>query len=64
MQIGFVNMSSEGGHLQFGVFNVGDDTSVLQIRVFNFANAKSNCFQIGIVNDRETTGSPFIGWRW
>ena len=64
VQIGFVNMSSEGGHLQFGVFNVGDDTSVLQIGVFNFVNAKSNCFQIGIVNDRETTGSPFIGWRW
>ena len=64
VQIWFVNMSSEGGHLQFGVFNVGDDTSVLQIGVFNFVNAKSNCFQIGIVNDRETTGSPFIGWRW
>jgi hypothetical protein len=64
VQLGFVNMSSEGGHLQFGVFNVGDDTSVLQIGIFNFVNAKSNCLQIGIANDRETTGTPFIGWRW
>lgn len=64
VQVGLVNMSSDGGHVQFGVFNFGEDTVAVQIGLFNFANENTKCFQIGLTNERGSTATPLLGWRW
>lgn len=64
VQLGLVNRSCDGGHLQVGMFNVGHKTSVVQIGLFNFVDKESRCLQLGLVNDRGSDSSPFLGWRW
>ena len=64
VQLGFINSSSEGGHLQFGVFNFGESTSVVQIGLINIVNENTRCLQFGLVNERGADATPFFGWRW
>ena len=65
VQVGFLNVSSEGKHLQLGVFNWACKSGVLQVGLFNSMDASSCGLQIGIVNEHEDGEStPFIGWHW
>lgn len=63
VQLGLLNMSSEGGHFQAGLINLGYSTSVFQVGLYNFAGS-SRCFQLGLINERDDGVSPFIGWQW
>ena len=64
-QVGFLNVSSEGGHLQLGVFNLAYKSGVLQVGLYNSMDDNSRGLQIGIVNEQgDNDSTPFIGWRW
>ena len=64
VQLGLVNMSSEGGHLQVGFLNFASESTVFQVGVYNSMNKKSCGLQIGVINEVGDKGLPFIGWNW
>ena len=64
VQLGLVNMSSEGGHLQLGFLNFADKSTVFQFGFCNNMDKESRGLQIGIINAVGNNGSPFIGWNW
>ena len=64
VQLGLVNMSSEGGHLQMGFLNFAGESTVFQVGVYNSMDKKSHGLQIGVINEVGDKGSPFIGWNW
>lgn len=64
VQLGLVNMSSEGGHLQLGFLNFADKSTVFQFGFYNNMDKESRGLQIGIINEVGNNGSPFIGWNW
>ena len=65
VHVGFLNVSSEGGHLQLGVFNLAYKSGVLQVGLYNSMDDNSRGLQIGIVNEHgDDESTPFIGWCW
>lgn len=64
VQLGLVNMSSEGGHLQLGFLNFADKSTVFQFGFYNNMDKESRGLQIGIINEVGNNGSPLIGWNW
>ena len=66
IQTSILNASSEGKHLQLGVFNLAHSSDVLQVGFYNSMDEKSRGFQIGFINLQGEDGHnlPFIGWQW
>ena len=65
VHVGFLNVSSEGGHLQLGVFNWAYKSGVLQVGLYNSMDDNARGLQIGIVNEHgDDESTPFIGWCW
>ena len=64
VQVGFVNMSSEGGHFQCGFWNMATESMVLQFGIVNSMDKDSHGLQIGLINEVDNKGTPFIRWNW
>ena len=57
-------MSSEGWHFQFGLLNFADASTVFQIGVYNNIDKKSRGLQIGLINEVDADGIPFVRLHW
>jgi len=64
VQFALVNMSSEGWHFQFGLLNFADASTVFQIGVYNNIDKKSRGLQIGLINEVDADGIPFVRLHW